>query len=88
MNVVDGPNNPPISSRTVTLSPLQPGETIGRPATGSVNYVQDVPKMVIDPPARGQTARTFRTEMNLTEGQVNQIAKRWHDHRVEGPVQQ
>lgn len=74
LNVVDGPNNPPISSRTVTLSPLQPGETIGRPATGSVNYVQDVPKMVIDPLPRGAQAREFKTEMDLTKGQVDQIA--------------
>lgn len=78
LNVTDGPNNPPISKRTVTLPPLQPGDTIGHPATGpatgTVNYVEDVPNIVIEPPARGQTAREFRTEMNLTEGQVNQIA--------------
>lgn len=34
LNVVDGPNNPPISSRTVTLSPLQPGDKIGPPRRG------------------------------------------------------
>lgn len=74
LNVVDGPNNPPISGRTVKLPPLQPGDTIGPPATGTVNYVDGVPDMVIEPPARGQTAREFRTNMDLTGGQVDQIA--------------
>ena len=74
LNVVDGPKNPPIPSGTVTLPPLQPGETIGQPATGTVNYVDDVPNMVIKPPARGETAREIRTTMDLTEGQVDQIA--------------
>lgn len=34
LNVVDGPNNPPISSKTVTLPPLQPGDKIGPPRRG------------------------------------------------------
>lgn len=74
LNVVDGPKNPPIPSGKVTLPPLRPGETIGQPATGTVNYVDDVPNMVIKPPARGETAREIRTTMDLTEGQVDQIA--------------
>ena len=74
LGVEDSPTKPPISSRAVTLPPLQPGETIGGVATGTVNYVDDVPGIVIPTPERFQEFRKITTGMDLTEGQVDQIA--------------